>query len=250
MLDKTPPPIEVKNIKAADPGVSLLVINPNGDSLQQLTITVKLTSMSSPINEFQTQISLSNPTSAEALNILVPFGDDAYQAGETLQFAIHILFLWENRFITITREGLVLTTAGQMTVGSNLAKVLKPGRHLSALPSFQILASFDDRYIGVLRNNGRFVVYPDSIIGNHLSMLPAVYDSGLENDAAVDCSLVFGTDGYVKLEFSPTNYFISQQMPRGTTGLAIVGDDNSPVPTAAFCFVDDAGTALEVVNFR
>lgn len=249
MLEKVPPPIEVKNIKAADPGVSLLLINPEGDSLEQLSITVNLTQRSLPLNEFQTQISLSNPTSAEELNILVPFGDDAYQSGETLHVTILISFLWEGSITTIPVRGLVLTTAGQMTVGSNLVKVLKQGRHLAALPSFQILTSMDDRYIGVLGNNGRLLVYPVSIIGDHVNTLPAVYDSLLENNNAEHCALVFGSDGYVKIEFSPTTYFISQPMPRGTTGLAIVGDDCSPVPAAALCFVDDAGTALEVVSF-
>lgn len=254
MTEKTPPPIDVTSIKAADPGVSFQVINSKGGILENLAIMVRLIKMTSPLVDFQTQVSLSNPTSDVNMGILVPFGDDAYQPGELLQFEINISFVWSGNgtpaLVTVPPvRGLVLTTAGQMTVGSNMTKVVKQGMPLFSLPSNQVFVSMDDQYIGVLSVKGRFEVYPQSQIGDNLSMLVPVYDSGLENDAWTGCSLIFGKDGYVKIESSPSSYFISQQMPSGTTGLAIVSNNGSSFPFAALCFVNDAGAPLGTVEF-
>jgi len=223
-------PVVVTNIKAADPGVGFTIeVTPPEESLNNtLRAVVTLTNpVRRDIGAYTSEVWVKNPIRKDkTLQLLTPFGDNAYMPGTILQFTIELYMPFDAAYPSVTQQGAVIATFGKFNLGSNMIVKVEDFSRAGKRPStdgMPMMVSEDGEYVGILFADGNFSIYPQYVLGGD-KKIEAIYSSKTEDVRNIDghpVSILLDS-GYVYFVANGQRLFVSEQAhPEDTVYLAI-----------------------------
>lgn len=169
--------IEVKNVRVADPGIGFdLTIDPAPNKTTTITVTLK-----DPGGNAHTScIALENMSETDVV-LIIPFGDSTYRNGSFLQFTITVVVEGETsqRF-----NGMAVAASKPFKFALDGPTAVANGKTLAYR---ETISSSDGNYIGVMRADGNFGVYPKSQL--NIQNLAPVDESGTGRDGVAEAHL-------------------------------------------------------------
>ena len=212
-------PVQVTNIKAADPGVgfTLEVTAPDVSVNNSLRAVVTLTNPTAPAQDsFVSEIWVKNRIEKDqTMKLLAPFGDNAYQPGLVMQFNIELYMPFDTLQPTVVEQGQVMATAGRFNLGSSMivkVEELNRGGKRPATDGMPMMVSEDGEYVGILSQDGNFSIYPQYTFGAD-KKLEATYTSNTQDVPRIGKASVYIELYGGQVHFMSTSHplFISEQ---------------------------------------
>lgn len=212
-------PVQVSNVKAADPGVGFTIeVTPPDQSLNNsLRAVVTLIDPLGPLQDiFTSEVWVKNRISRDqTMKLLAPFGDNAYEPGRVMQFKIELYMPFDAPQPAITEQGEVMTTAGRFNLGSSMIVKVEDFTKGGKKPStdgMPMMVSEDGEYIGILLPDGNFCIYPQYVLGTD-KKIEATYTSGTQDVERIGKQPVsiWLDNGLVYFVSSPQRLFVSEQ---------------------------------------
>jgi hypothetical protein len=212
--------IDVKNVKAADPGLGFdLQISNQGQGINNtLTVMIQITDNS---RTYSSTVTVNSPVNDQTLSFVVPFGDPNYGTSSPISFTISVYVPANATTPLQTFSGVAVADPGQFNYNSNLPTSIGPGQSLG--PG-SMMNSIDGRYVGIMQTDGNFCVYKKYAL-NQSGLLNT--DSTFSYGNGVNCSLVVLSLGRIYVLNNNNNSYVSASpLSMAMPGASMVIDDN------------------------
>ncbi len=175
--------IQTVTVKAADPGLGFsLNLDDNGAPINQtLKVIVKVTD--SQNQTFTSTVIVNDPISDKTINFVVPFGDNQYTPGETLNYSLDIYIPFDAP-TPVNQPGVVIANSGKFELLSDAPASIPDG---GSLGPGQLMNSIKGNQLGIMQLDGNFCVYDQFAKGKNsrVKNTDSTYSQGNGNN----CSL-------------------------------------------------------------
>ncbi|MBK9492246.1 MAG: hypothetical protein IPO07_28245 [Haliscomenobacter sp.] len=175
--------IQTVTVKAADPGLGFsLNLDDNGAPINQtLKVIVKVTD--SQNQTFTSTVIVNDPISDKTINFVVPFGDNQYTPGETLNYSLDIYIPFDAP-TPVNQPGVVIANSGKFELLSDAPSSIPDG---GSLGPGQLMNSIKGNQLGIMQLDGNFCVYDQFAKGKNsrVKNTDSTYSQGNGNN----CSL-------------------------------------------------------------
>ncbi|MCC6283111.1 MAG: hypothetical protein IT262_21065 [Saprospiraceae bacterium] len=226
-------PVQVSNVKAADPGVAFTLEVPAnepplGTSIRAV-VKIKDPNLLTDYGEglYTSEVWARDPINDRIMKCMAPFGDNAYSPGRILQFTIDLYMPCDAKDYKFQQNGEVMATSGRFDLGSNMIIKLKDhgGIHAGvATNGMPMMESEDGSYIGILHPDGNFIIYPQYVFGEGKKMDPTyISDTKAERRIAGHPVSIFVSDGRAHFFANNQNLFVSEEQLVGAD--VVIGQD-------------------------
>lgn len=217
-------PVQVSNVKAADPGVAFTLEVPSSEPPLAATIRAVVTltdsiqsynPLHSEVRVFTSEVWVRNPINDRIMRCMAPFGDNAYAPGRILKFTIDLYIPCDAEQYEIQQQGEVIATSGHFDLGSDMIVKVKDqgGIHVGpATNGMPMMESEDGSYIGILHSDGKFVIFPQYVFGKDKTV-EATYISDTKAEQRINGHPVsiYMSDGRVYFFSNKQNLFVSEE---------------------------------------
>jgi hypothetical protein len=224
--------IQTVTVKAADPGLGFsLELDDNGAPINKtLKVIVRVTDKES--KTFTSTVIVNDPLNDKTINFVVPFGDNQYDPGETLNYSldIYIPLDWPT---PVNQAGVVIANSGKFELLSDAPNSITEG---GSLEPGKLINSLKGNRVGIMQLDGDFCVYDQFTKGKNSGIIKT--DSTHSAKNGNNCSLKV-RDGRIFVHDNAKNKDVSaspanQAMPGASmvifNGLISLQKDKQIVP--------------------
>ncbi len=245
-------PIQVSNVKAADPGVAFTLEVPANEPPLNDTFRAVVTitdhsrtqrTGAPPTNVFTSEVWVKNPTKDRVMKCMAPFGDEAYAPEVVLSFQIDLYIPCEALLPTVCQKGAVIATYGHFHFGSDMIRKVENGKkyHLPATNGMPMMVSEDGTHIGVLYKDANFMIFPQSVFGDKTKIPPSYISNTAANTGDEPVHIIM-ENGFVFIATEKGKLFKSDQQASGDSW-AVIQEDG-------FYLISEAYPPLGPISFK
>lgn len=175
--------IQTVTVKAADPGLGFsLELDDNGAPINQtFKVIAKVTDKEN--KTFTSTVIVNDPLTDKTINFVVPFGDNQYLPGETLNYSLDIYIPFDAS-TPVNQAGVVIANSGKFELLSDAPNSIPEG---GSLGPGKLMNSVKGNRVGIMQLDGNFCVYDQFAKGKNSSIKNT--DSTYSANNGSNCSL-------------------------------------------------------------
>jgi len=175
--------IQTVTVKAADPGLGFsLELDDNGAPINK-TLKVIARVTDKEFKTFTSTVIVNDTLNDITINFVVPFGDNQYDPGETLNYSLDI-YIPLDAPTPVNQAGVVIANSGKFELLSDAPNSIPEG---GSLGPGKLMNSLKGNRVGIMQLDGDFCVYDQFTKGKNSGIIKT--DSTHSAKNGKNCSL-------------------------------------------------------------